>query len=149
MAVPVGIYKNSCENIARKTRFYKFQAKLRTQIIQPSDQAVIISMLCIRSGSIVVESGTGSGALTISLAQTVAPHGQVYTFEFNEDRVDKIHQDMKLLGVQTLVTATHGDACAENGFSIVKTGTADAVTAMVEASVPCAELQLLPHKNGV
>ena len=84
-------------------------------------------MLCIRPGSIVVESGTGSGALTISLAQTVAPRGQVYTFEFNEDRVEKIHQDMKLLGIQTLVTAIHGDACAKNGFSIVKTGTADAV----------------------
>ena len=100
---------------------------LRTQIIQPSDQAVIISMLCIRSGSIVVESGTGSGAFTISLAQTVAPHGQVYTFEFNKDRVNKIYQDMKLLGIESVVTATHGDACAEKGFSIVETGSADAV----------------------
>ena len=100
---------------------------LRTQIIQPSDQAVIISMLCIRSGSIVVESGTGSGAFTISLAQAVAPHGQVYAFEFNKDRVNKIYQDMKLLSIESVVTATHGDACAEKGFPIVETGSADAV----------------------
>ena len=100
---------------------------LRTQIIQPSDQAVIISMLCLRPGCVVVESGTGSGALTISLAQAVAPHGQVFTFEFNRDRVEKILQDMKTLGIENLVTASHGDACAIDGFSVVSTGTADAV----------------------
>ena len=100
---------------------------LRTQIIQPSDQAVIISMLCLRPGSVVVESGTGSGALTISLAQAVSPHGQVFTFEFNRDRVGKILQDMKTLGIENLVTASHGDACAMDGFSIVSAGTADAV----------------------
>ena len=58
---------------------------LRTQIIQPSDQAVIISMLCLRPGCVVVESGTGSGALTISLAQAVA-HGQVFTFDLTGSR---------------------------------------------------------------
>ena len=75
----------------------------------------------------MVESGTGSGALTISLAQAVAPHGQVFTFEFNKDRVEKILQDMKTLGIENLVTASHGDACAMDGFSLVSTGTADAV----------------------
>ena len=54
---------------------------------------------------------TGSGALTISLAQAAAPHGQVFTFEFNKDRVEKILQDMKTLGIENLVTASHGDAC--------------------------------------
>ena len=99
----------------------------RTQIVQPSDQAVIIGNLWLRPGSIVVESGTGSGALTVSLARTVAPSGHVHTFEFNENRVTLAQEEFRALHLDSVVTVTHGDACAEHGFGSVPNQTADAV----------------------
>ena len=39
--------------------------------------------LFTKSGDTVIEAGTGSAALTLSLAQTVAPNGKVVTFENN------------------------------------------------------------------
>jgi tRNA (adenine57-N1/adenine58-N1)-methyltransferase catalytic subunit len=101
--------------------------KQRTQIIQPSDQALIISLLWLRPGSVVVESGTGSGALTIAFARTVAPSGHVHTFEFNEMRANIAKSEFKDINIDALATVEHGDACAPGGFGTVPDGAADAV----------------------
>lgn len=57
------------------------------------DSAVVTLLLDLRPGGIVVESGTGSGALTLSLARAVFPTGHVYTFEYNGVRAQKAVED--------------------------------------------------------
>lgn len=58
----------------------------RTQILYIADISFVITYLEIVPGCLVLESGTGSGSLTTSLARAVAPHGHIYTFDFHEHR---------------------------------------------------------------
>ena len=55
----------------------------RTQVLYPKDISYIIYQIGIGSGSTVVEAGTGSGALTMSLANVVRPNGMIYTYEID------------------------------------------------------------------
>lgn len=61
------------------------KARRESGIIYPKDAAIILMKLGIRSGSRVIEIGTGSGALTLALANQVAPDGKVYTYDLRED----------------------------------------------------------------
>jgi len=58
----------------------------RTQILYIADISFVIMYLEIVPGCIVLESGTGSGSLTTSLARAVAPTGHIYTFDFHDQR---------------------------------------------------------------
>ena len=56
----------------------------RTQILYIADISFVVMYLEIVPGCVVLESGTGSGSLTTSLARAVSPIGHVYTFDFHE-----------------------------------------------------------------
>jgi tRNA (adenine57-N1/adenine58-N1)-methyltransferase len=58
----------------------------RTQVIYAPDVACLLARLELEPGAVVVEAGTGSGALTWALAVSVAPNGRVHTYECHEDR---------------------------------------------------------------
>ena len=64
---------------------YVMKSERRTQIVYPKDFAYIVTRSGIRSGSRVLECGTGSGALTSFFASIVAPSGLVRTLEARED----------------------------------------------------------------
>ena len=59
------------------------------QIVLPKDIAWMVYKSGLIAGDTVVEAGSGSAALTLALAQAVAPDGRVITFE-NNPRHSKI-----------------------------------------------------------
>ena len=104
----------------------------RTQIIYPPDQSYIIFNLSLKPGSLVIESGTGSGAMSFAIIRTIAPTGHLYTFEFNEHRAVTAREDFEKLGLDRFVTVTHKDVCGklegtEGGFGKDLKDKADAV----------------------
>lgn len=59
--------------------------KRKTQIIYPKDIGIVLLKSGIFPGAKVIECGSGSGALTIALANFVRPKGKVYSYERNKD----------------------------------------------------------------
>ena len=55
-----------------------------TQIIYPKDAAYICFMLGLKSGDKVFECGTGSGSLTLFMANMVMEKGKIFTYEKRE-----------------------------------------------------------------
>ena len=94
----------------------------RTQIVHELDQSQIIFQLHLRPNMTVVESGTGSGAMSHAILRTIAPHGTLHTYEFNKMRADTARQEFEKNGVSYLVTVHHRDVCAkveeEDGFDL-------------------------------
>lgn len=56
----------------------------RTQVLYPKDISYILFQMDLGSGSRVVEAGTGSGALTMAMANAVRPGGLIYSYDISE-----------------------------------------------------------------
>ena len=86
-------------------------ARLRrkAQIILPKDSAAIVLRCNIASGSIVVEGGIGSGALTTVLASYVAPKGKVISYELREDFASVALENLRNANLEGLVEVRMGD----------------------------------------
>lgn len=54
-------------------------------VVYPKDVGAILVWADIKPGNIVVEAGTGSGALTMALARAVGEAGRVVSFEVRDD----------------------------------------------------------------
>ncbi|CAL8273982.1 unnamed protein product [Merluccius merluccius] len=96
----------------------------RTQILYTTDIATITMMLELKPGSVVCESGTGSGSLSHAILRTIAPTGHLHTVEFHQQRAEKVEQEFQEHRVDHLVTVRNQDVCRE-GFGVA--GVADAV----------------------
>lgn len=96
----------------------------RTQIVQDLDQSQIVFQLYLRPNMTVVESGTGSGAMSHAFMRTIAPHGHLHTYEFNQVRAETAAKEFASNGASHLVTVHHRDVCAEEqgkgGFNLPK-----------------------------
>ncbi len=66
-------------------RDYIMKSARQTQITYPKDIALIVMFSGVGPGSRVVEAGTGTGALTTSVAFYVRPNGRVYSYELREE----------------------------------------------------------------
>ncbi|KAK7323479.1 hypothetical protein VNO77_26953 [Canavalia gladiata] len=98
----------------------------RTQILYIADISFVVMYLEIVPGCLVLESGTGSGSLTTSLARAVAPTGRVCTFDFHEQRAASARDDFERTGLSSIVTVGVRDIQGE-GFPDEFAGLADAV----------------------
>lgn len=102
----------------------------RTQIVDSLDSSIITFNLDIFPGCVVIESGTGSGCMTLSLARAVAPTGHVYSFEYNAARAEIAKLEFEKFGLSNLVTVQCQDVCGiigTGGFTGVSDRTVDAV----------------------
>lgn len=87
----------------------------RTQIIHFLDSSMIVYYLNLRPNMVVCESGTGSGALSHALMRTIAPHGMLHTYEFNQMRAETARKEFASNGVSHLSTVYHKDVCGKHG----------------------------------
>lgn len=86
----------------------------KTQVIYPKDLGLIVVKLGVRSGSRVIETGTGSGATTALLAYLVQPGGMVFTYDMNPEFQDVAKRNVSKLGLEGMVSFKIGDA--RSGF---------------------------------
>jgi tRNA (adenine57-N1/adenine58-N1)-methyltransferase len=90
--------------------------KRSSQVIFPKDSAYILMRLDVKPGARVLESGCGSGGLTLALAQAVMPHGRVYSQEIREDFIALTRRNMQRVGLVDYVTFIHADST--EGFKV-------------------------------
>lgn len=71
----------------------------------------------LKPGSVVIESGTGSGSLSHSFIRTIAPTGHLHTFDFHQQRVEAARAEFQDHKLNDLVTVQQRDVC-QNGFDL-------------------------------
>ncbi|KAJ3067059.1 Acetolactate synthase, mitochondrial [Podochytrium sp. JEL0797] len=118
----------------------------RTQILYMPDIALVSEMLDLKPGAVVVESGTGSGSFSHSIARTIAPTGKLHTFEYHEERVLKFTEELALHGIPTtLVQVSHRNVC-KDGFDLE--GVSDAVFLDLPSPWEAVEFAKKTFKKG-
>ncbi len=68
-------------------------------VIYPKDAGLILLKAGINAGKKILEIGTGSGALTLILAQAVRPTGRVFTYDRREDFLELAKKNLRRAGL--------------------------------------------------
>lgn len=107
----------------------------RTQVVYTPDYSYILHRLRARPGTVLLEAGAGSGSFTHAAARAVFggfPNtktedsslqeplakrpGKVWSFEFHEQRAQKLQEEIKEHGLHGIVELTYRDVC-QDGFT--------------------------------
>ncbi len=75
------------------------------QVVLPKDIGTIVAYTCLSKDSIVVDAGTGSGWLALSLAR-LCKH--VYSYDIREDFIEVAKKNKEILGIDN-IDFKHGD----------------------------------------
>jgi len=70
-----------------------------TQILYPKDIGFILVTMGVAPGQTVVETGTGSGSMTIALASAVGPQGRVVSYEQKPDTQNLARKNLARVGL--------------------------------------------------
>lgn len=110
----------------------------RTQVVYTPDYSYILQRIRARPGSRLIEAGSGSGSFTHASARAVydgctgyhdepRPTGKVFSFEFHEQRFEKMRREIGEHGLGRIVEINHRDVYNEGFLVDGKSPEADAV----------------------
>lgn len=111
-----------------------------TQVVYPKDLGMIAAWTGLSPGKIVIESGTGSGALTAFMANLVRSNGHVYTYEIRGEFMEVAKKNLQKVGLLEYVTITNKDA--KEGIEIK-----DADIGIIDVGDPWTLVE--PFKNAL
>ncbi|MCC7368928.1 MAG: tRNA (adenine-N1)-methyltransferase [Chloroflexi bacterium] len=74
---------------------YVLEMPRKSAIIYPKDAGFILLWADIYPGATVIESGMGSGGLTLALLRAVGPTGQVIVYEHRADMIEAALQNLR------------------------------------------------------
>ena len=74
-----------------------------TQILYPKDIGYILIQMGISEGQTVLEAGTGSGSMTISMATAVGPNGRIVSYEKTPDTQNLAKKNLQRIGLASRV----------------------------------------------
>ena len=86
----------------------------KTQIIYPEDAGMILLYSGISPGSIVIEAGCGSGALTAILGTYVRPNGHIYSYDIREKSLKRAKSNISKTKLDDVITIQYGDIINDN-----------------------------------
>ncbi|KAI0166773.1 tRNA methyltransferase complex GCD14 subunit [Hypoxylon sp. FL1284] len=121
----------------------------RTQVVYTPDYSYILHRICARPGMKIIEAGAGSGSFTHAAAraiyngtpkQTHGARGKVFSFEFNEDRYQKMQKEIEDHRLDGIVQITHRDVY-NDGF-LVNSESPEAECVFLDLPAPW---KALPH----
>ncbi|MHA1148198.1 MAG: tRNA (adenine-N1)-methyltransferase [Promethearchaeota archaeon] len=81
----------------------------KTQIIYPEDAGLIILYSGIGPGSIIIEAGTGSGALTCLLGTYIRPNGHIYSYDIREKALKHAKRNVARAQLGDVITIQQGN----------------------------------------
>ncbi|KAL7625164.1 tRNA (adenine-N(1)-)-methyltransferase catalytic subunit trm61 [Parahypoxylon ruwenzoriense] len=98
----------------------------RTQVVYTPDYSYILHRIRARPGMKIIEAGAGSGSFTHAAARAVYngypkstrdTRGKVFSFEFNQDRYQKMRREISDHRLDGIVQITHRDVY-NDGFLV-------------------------------
>lgn len=90
--------------------------KRKAQIVMPKDSAHILMHCDINAGKRVVEAGSGTGALTVALANAVLPGGKVFSYDIRPEFLKTAKDNIEDAGLSVGCEFHLGDVCGPAGI---------------------------------
>jgi tRNA (adenine57-N1/adenine58-N1)-methyltransferase len=121
----IGLEYGSCIKTAKDKDIYVLKptvhdfimkSERKTQIVYPKDLGYIAARTGLSNGCVVLEVGTGSGALTTFMASIVKPNGHVYTFDVRPEFMEVAKRNIEKAGFDKFVTMSQSDI--RNGIDV-------------------------------